>query len=125
MTTDRRKTVATLLTGTHTDDVEMDSAGNTVLHLGVDLGKTVSVDNRGIGHILNSSALNNVADSETLDGLVLGHTAAAVHAADIAGVAAVHLGTAVIATLESHYLHKQKKHKKIEKIQKKQQKERK
>lgn len=51
----------------------------------------------GFSDIPDSSSLNNVADDELLDGLVLGNTTSAVGAANGIGVAAAVFGSSVIA----------------------------
>ena len=102
MAADRGQTIATFLPGANADDVEMDGARDAVLKLGVDLRETIVLHDRGIAQITESSRLNDVANNKALHGLVLRDTASAVAAADIAGVAAVHLCTASVTTLESH-----------------------
>jgi hypothetical protein len=50
----------------------MDSCFNTVVHLKVKLGKLVCFVSRSLLDITKRGSIYNVADNETLDGLVLG-----------------------------------------------------
>ena len=52
--------------------------------------------------IAEGRRVNNVADSESLDGLVLGDAATAVEAADVLGMTTPLLGTTSVSSLESH-----------------------
>jgi len=66
-----------------TDHVGVDRARHAILELDVDLGELVVTSIDGLVHnIPHSCRLHNVADNETLDSLVLGHTASAVGAPD-------------------------------------------
>lgn len=121
--TGRGQTVAAALARTHTNDVGVDGARHTVDHLDVQLRKSVlcndhskqaqigqqpfspsgqtwlglklTLVDRGVGQVTDSSSLNNVADSESLDGLVLGHGASAVGASHKGDVASAGLVAAV------------------------------
>lgn len=66
----------------------MNGARDTVLQLEVHLGDGVLGEDGGIRDITDGSRLDHVADSEALDGLILGRASRAVAAADGLGVAA-------------------------------------
>lgn len=80
----------------------MDSAGDAVLQLEVHLGDGIVGEDGGVRDITDGSGLNHVADSESLDGLVLGDAASAVGAAHGLGVAAAVLVTTVVRPLLDH-----------------------
>lgn len=65
----------------------MDSARDTVCKLDVELGERVLGVDRGVRKVTDGGGLDDVADSESLDGLVLGDSAGAVGAADESDVA--------------------------------------
>lgn len=94
--TRRGQTAATTLARSHTHNVSVNRARDTVDHLDVQLGQSVLLVHRSLGKITDGSSLNNVANSEALDSLVLGHRASTVgasHKSDVASarlVAAVH-----------------------------------
>ena len=52
--------------------------------------------------IVEGGGVNDVADGESLDRLVLGDAATAVEAADSSGVTTALLGTTSVSSLESH-----------------------
>lgn len=97
----RRGTVATVHTGTNTDNLGVDSTRHTVLQLDVQLWKSVLLVNTGIGHITNSSSFNNVANHESLDGLVLWAAATAVCATNKFVVSSSILVSPMSASLDS------------------------
>lgn len=55
-----------------------------------------TIEHTGLGDVPHSRCLNNVPDDKLLDGLVFGHTAGTVGAADGLNVAPAFLGTAVV-----------------------------
>jgi len=63
---------ATVGPGATTDDTLMDGGLNAVVHLEVKLGELVLLVGRGILDITEGRCINDVADDEALDGLVLG-----------------------------------------------------
>lgn len=94
---DRWSTVPSSLARSHTDDVSVDSTRDTVCELDVKLGKGVLLVDTGVGQVTDSSSLDDVPDSESLDGLVLGDCSRAVGASDESNVAsAVLVATAVL-----------------------------
>jgi hypothetical protein len=90
------------LSGAHANYMGVNSTGDAVLHLVVDFGENVASDDALVLDIADSSALNDVADVEALDGLVLGHAAAAVIAANSALNPTAVVSSAVIASLDWH-----------------------
>lgn len=66
----------------------------------VDFGFTLK--GRVLLEIVEGRGVNDVADSESLDGLVLGDAATAVEAADSSSVTTALLGTTSVSSLESH-----------------------
>jgi len=93
-----RSTVASALTGSDTDDMRVDSAGDTVRNFDVKLGEGVFIIYGGGAQITNSSTLDHVTDSEALDGLVLGHTSGAVTASHKLDMATTRLVSAAISS---------------------------
>ena len=83
----------------------MDSAGNAVLLLHIDLGQV-----EGLGVLLCKvvpdvslgGAIEHVSHLESLDSLVLWHTFGAVDASDNVGVALVILRSTVVTSLRWH-----------------------
>ena len=61
-----------------------------------------TVKSRVLLEIVEGGGVNDVADGEPLDGLVLGDAAAAVEAADSPGMTTALLGTTSVSSLESH-----------------------
>ena len=58
--------------GATTDDTLMDGGLNAVVHLEVKLGELVLLVGRGILDITEGGGIDDVANDEALDGLVLG-----------------------------------------------------
>ena len=91
--------------GPHTDNSSVDSAGDAVLLLDVDLGEVevfliVSVV------LLDVSArgsVDHVSHLESLDGLVLGNDSSTVDTSDDVGVALVVLTATVVSSLRWHF----------------------
>ena len=87
--------------GTGTDDTGVDATGHTVIVLDIDLGQVEVLLVIG-GVLLNISsggAINHLSHLETLDGLVLGHAARAVHAPDNVRMTLVLLPSSVVPSL--------------------------
>jgi len=91
-----------VFTGAVTNYFAVDSAGDTIVQLGIQLRQLELRVDAGFSDIPDSSSLNNVADDELLDGLVLGNTTSAVGAANGIGVAAAVFGSSVIAAFAGH-----------------------
>jgi len=92
--------VPTLLTGTDADDVSVDRARDAVVHLGVELGKDVSVMDARLLNVPDGRLLHDVPHLKPLDRLVLGAALGAVGAADVLDMAAAVLVAAAVAALE-------------------------
>ena len=87
--------------GTGADDTSVDAAGHAVIVLDIDLGQVEVLLVIG-GVLLNISsggAINHLSHLETLDGLVLGHAARAVHAPDNVRMTLVLLPSSVVPSL--------------------------
>jgi len=80
----------------------VDGTRDTVLHLSIQLWKSVPFIDTGLLHIPYSSLLNNVPHEEPLDGLILRATFPTVGAADEFDVSTPVLVPTAIPTLESH-----------------------
>jgi hypothetical protein len=87
----------------------VDSAGDTVLQLQVHFRDGVVGENGGVRDITDGSRLNHVADSESLDRLVLGDAAGAVGAAHGLDVAAAVLVTTAVGRNKSSQFSRFKK----------------
>ena len=72
------------------------------MKLGVQLGQSVVLVNRGFDDVTSGGGLDNVADDELFDSLVFGDAAGAVGATDCLDVAAAVLGTSVVPALARH-----------------------
>lgn len=94
--------IAATLSGSDTDDLAVNGAGDAVLKLQVHLGNGVLGKHRSIGDITDSGRLNHVPDGEPLNGLVLGRASRAVGATDGLNVAAALLVAAVGRSLLDH-----------------------
>jgi hypothetical protein len=80
----------------------VDGARDAVVLLKVDLRKNVSLVDRGVGDVADGGSVDNVANNEALDGLVLRAAASAVEATHGVDVTPVLLVTTVVAALLSH-----------------------
>lgn len=74
----------------------MDGTRDTVGDLDVELGQGVLGVDRSVRDVTDGSGLNDVADSESLDCLVLGHTSGAVRASDESDVASAVLVSSTV-----------------------------
>ena len=84
------------------DDAGVDGAGDAVLHFDVELGDDVGLEGSVLLEVLLGGGVDDVADGEALDGLVLGAETAAVHANDGLDEPAVVLVPAVVSALDGH-----------------------
>jgi hypothetical protein len=99
----RRKTVATINSGTDTNNSSVDSARNTVVKLDVQLRDSILLIDRSFLKITDSSSFYHVTDSETLDGLILGNTTVTVNTTNNLVVATTVLVTSVISSFTGLY----------------------
>ena len=90
------------LNGSDSDNTGVDTARDTVDLLDEELWKSVLVVCRGFTNISLRRSIDNVADSETLDSLILGDTATAVSTAYGLDMTATVLGSSVISALNGH-----------------------
>ena len=97
-----RLTDLTRRNGTHTHHTRVDGARHAVLQLHVKLWQRVGVEHRSIAQVTLRSRLNQVADLETLDRLVLGDGARAVRATDEDRVATAALVPPSVTPLFGH-----------------------
>jgi len=82
--------------------MRMDSTGDAVLHLGVELGQDIPIIHTSLLDITDCSLLNNVADQESLYSFILGHTSPTVGAPDGVDVAAAMLVAPPTPPLHRH-----------------------
>ncbi|OID33486.1 hypothetical protein A7L09_18700 [Acinetobacter nosocomialis] len=80
----------------------VDGTGHAILHLGIQLWKSIIVIDTSFLDISDSSLLNNVPHEKPLDCLILGAALAAVGTADELDVAAAVLVAAPVPALERH-----------------------
>jgi hypothetical protein len=80
----------------------MDSSLDAIKHFQVKFGKLVFLVGRGLLDITERRCIDNVANNETLDGLVLGNGLSSGNTTDTLDVSASVLITAVIASFDSH-----------------------
>ena len=80
----------------------MDGATNAVLHLDVELGDDVGLEGSVFLKVLLGGSIDDVADGEALNSLVLGAETSAVHADDGFNVPAVVFVAAVVSSLDWH-----------------------
>ena len=102
--TRRWGTNPTVGAGSDSHNVWVDSAWNTILHLGVQLWESVTIVNTGFLNISDSCLFNNVPDKESLNCLILGAAFPAVGTPNGVHMTTVVLVPATVSTLES--LHK-------------------
>merc|ERR1719220_1848053 len=80
----------------------VDGAAHAVVQLGVQLGQRVRLVNARLLDITHGRRLDNVADDELLNGLVLGYATSAVGAADGFGVPTALLVAPMVTSLQRH-----------------------
>lgn len=93
--------------------MSVDRARDAVVHLGVQLGKDVSVMDARLLNVPDGRLLHDVPHLEPLDGLVLGAALGAVGAADVLDMAAAVLVAAAVAVTKQYlpsYKNKENKH---------------
>ena len=78
------------------------TAGDTVLELHVELGKSVALEDRSIAHITLATSFDDIPDLKSLDCFVLRHTASTVGASNDRSVTTALLAASVIASLLGH-----------------------
>lgn len=69
---------ASICLGPVTDDLGVNSAGYTVVQLGVQFGELVGVIHAGVVNVTNSGSFDDVTNNEFFDSLVLGNAASTV-----------------------------------------------
>ena len=97
-------TLASVLSGTSTDDTVVDSTGDAVLHLNVELRKGVVGNDRSFLDISLGGTIDKISDVESLDGLILTNTTVAVGATDSLDMATAFLGTTSVSSLKTHLI---------------------
>ena len=97
-----RSTVLSSLMAPVTDNLGMDGAGNTVVELGIKLGKLVASVYTGLGDVPHGSSFDNVPDDVLLDGLVFGYALSTVSAAHGLDMTSTVLVPAIVAALGCH-----------------------
>tara|TARA_B110000503_G_C6909410_1_gene314064 strand:- start:36 stop:644 length:609 start_codon:yes stop_codon:yes gene_type:complete len=97
---------STNLDGTEADNTGVNTAGNAVLLLDVNLGDVEVLDVKGkvVLNISLGGAIDKVAHLESLDGLVLGAALGAVKATNSVGVTLVALVPSVVSSFDWHNL---------------------
>ena len=80
----------------------MDRSFDAVVHFQIKLGKNVFLVGRGFLDISQGTSIDNVADNETLDSLVLRDGLVGRHAAYTLDVSSAVLVASVIASFDSH-----------------------
>ena len=94
----RRSAITTAFAGTDTNDFGVDSARHAVDGLDVEFGQSELLKDRGFSDITDCSLFDHVTDHESLDCLVLRHTARAVGAAQELDVASAVLASSVVSS---------------------------
>ena len=87
----------------NSDDLGVNSTRDTVLQLVVSLWQSVLSVDGGLGQISDSSSLNNVSDSHSLDSLVLWNGPRAVNTSDWSDVTSTLLVSTVGSSLLWHF----------------------
>jgi len=100
--TRRGSSVAAAFARSDTNNLSVDGTADAVLKLQVHLWDRIFREDRGIRDITNSGRFNHVADSKSLDCLVLWCATAAVGAANWLYVAAAFLVTSIGRSLLNH-----------------------
>ena len=95
-------TLAAQFSGSHTDDTGVDGAGHAVLLLDVQTRQLVSVDGALFLQITSGRGVDDGADDELADGLILRDGTVAVGAPHDGGVPTPVLGAPVVSTLGRH-----------------------
>jgi len=98
-----RSTIAATFSGADANDLAVNSTRNAVLQLQVHLGNSVIGENGSVRDITNGSRFNHVADSETLNSLVLRGASRAVGASNGLDMAAALLVASIGRALLHHF----------------------
>ena len=101
-TSHRRGTDAAISGRSDTNDTLVNGSLNAVVLLDVQPRQDVGFDTGGFLQIPGGGGVHDGADHEFTDGLILGHTAVAVGAAEDGGVAPAVLGPSVVPALGRH-----------------------
>jgi len=97
-----RKSVLSLCNWSKLHNSRVNSASNAVLHLDVEFRNDVGFKGSVFFKILLGGSIDNVADGEALDSLILGTESAAVDADNVLDVPSVVFVSTVISTLDGH-----------------------
>ena len=84
------------------DDPGVDGAGDAVLHFDVELGDNVGLEGSVLLEVILGRGVNDVSDSEALDGFILGAESAAVDTDDGLHESSVVLVSTVVSALDGH-----------------------
>lgn len=98
----RRGADTASLTGTTTNNTLMHSGFDAVEHLKVQFRELVFLVSGGFLDITEGRGIDDVADNESLDGLVLGDSLSSGNASDTLDVSATVLVSSVVTSLDSH-----------------------
>ena len=91
-------------TGSDSDDSSVDSAGDAVLELDVDLGDSEVIESGVFLKISLGRAIDHISDGVSFNGFILGGQTTAVGANDGLNVTSTLLGSSVISSLGWHLL---------------------
>ena len=80
----------------------MNSTSDAVLHFDIEFGDNVGLEGSVFLEILFGGCIDDVSDSEALDGLVFGAKSAAIHADDSFYESSVVFVAAVVSALDGH-----------------------
>lgn len=94
----RRSSTTSLFSASDSNDMGVNSARDTIVHLDVKLGKSIFLEDGSFSNVTGSSVLDHVLDQETFDCLVFWDTTAAIQTTDRFYVASTGLVSAVIAS---------------------------
>ena len=98
----RRSADTASLTGTTTDNTLMHSGFDAVEHLQVQFRELVFLVSGGFLDITEGRGIDDVADNESLDGLILGDSLSSGNASHTLDVSATVLVSSVVTSLDSH-----------------------
>ena len=98
----RRSSDSSVGAGTSTNDTLMDGGFDAIKHFQVELWELVFLVGRGFLDITKRRGIDNVADNESLDGLVLGDGLSSGNTTNTLDVSASVLVAAVVASLDGH-----------------------
>lgn len=98
-----RSSDATSLPGSSTNNTLVDSCFHTVEHFQVELGQLVFLVGRSFLDIPERGCIDDIADNETLDSLILRNGLSSRYTTNSLNVSTPLLVTSVIAPLDSHF----------------------